>query len=161
MWAQLPIAERWQAPMMWEAAQQGNTQGKSKTVLSGGQHEQKPKTTYFPWKKSCFWRTFDLTKNKMYNIDISCNMSDLFSCPLDFLCTAKHFLILYILYIQIMKPSFSTEPFIIDINVLNQWDHISFPFHGLGNGVKEIKWLVMQARSAVTKSWTELKFHLP
>lgn len=65
--------------MMWEVAQQGNTQGKSKTqALPGGaKHEQKPRKTSVLWKKSYFWRPFTLNKNKVNNIGISYNMSDL------------------------------------------------------------------------------------
>ena len=57
------------------------------------------KEDFFLWKKSCFLSPFNLNKKKISNIDISHNVSDLFSCPLVFLCTSKHFLILYILYI--------------------------------------------------------------
>lgn len=81
MGAQLPIAERWNALLIWEVAQHGNIQGKSNTqaLLSAAKHGQKPGKTSLQWKDSCFWRPFNLNKNKINDIDISCNLSGIFS----------------------------------------------------------------------------------
>lgn len=102
MGAQLPMAERWQALLMWEVAQQGNTQGKSNTqaLLNAAKHEQKPGKIYLQWRKSCFLRPFNLNKNKINNIGISYNLSGISSWPSDFLCMGKHlYKNIWILYI--------------------------------------------------------------
>lgn len=101
MGAQLPVAERWQALLMWEVALQGNnTQGKSNTqaLLGAAKHGQKPGKMSLQWEESCFWRPFNLNKNKTNNIDISYNMSGIFSCLSDTLCTGKRLYIKYIIY---------------------------------------------------------------
>lgn len=56
-----------------------------------------------------------------------------------------------------MKRSFSPVPFIIDINMLNQRDHLSSSFKGLGNRKIKIKRCATQARSAVAKPSMEFR----